>query len=251
MGGARPPLLHVAIREAEARPFEVLMQFLYTDKIKYPRKGALGVGTGWTGAQPEAWRPPPLMSTGVVELPDDPDPHSSERSPGPCAPLRPAPHLLPLSITLRFRELLDAGHVEDVLLIMDVYKLALSFQLCRLEQLCRQYIEASVDLQNVLVVCESATRLQLGQLKVRAGVHGPPRLPQAPVPCCQHQPQAGKLLPLPCCYQPAPQAANSRHRAPIPRCQTLPQAADPCHKPPVPCPCPSPPAQAAAPSAKA
>ncbi|XP_038201003.1 leucine-zipper-like transcriptional regulator 1 isoform X1 [Arvicola amphibius] len=95
LGRARPPLLRVAIREAEARPFEVLMQFLYTDKIKYPRK----------------------------------------------------------------------GHVEDVLLIMDVYKLALSFQLCRLEQLCRQYIEASVDLQNVLVVCESAARLQLGQLK--------------------------------------------------------------------------------------
>lgn len=95
VGRARPPLLRVAIREAEARPFEVLMQFLYTDKIKYPRK----------------------------------------------------------------------GHVEDVLLIMDVYKLALSFQLCRLEQLCRQYIEASVDLQNVLAVCECAARLQLGQLK--------------------------------------------------------------------------------------
>lgn len=63
--------------------------------------------------------------------------------------------------------LLGAGHVEDVLLIVDVYKLALSFQLSRLEQLCRQYIEASVDLQNVLIVCESATRLQLGQLKVR------------------------------------------------------------------------------------
>lgn len=94
-GSVQLPLLRVAIREAEARPFEVLMQFLYTDKIRYPRK----------------------------------------------------------------------GHVEDVLLIMDVYKLALSFQLCRLEQLCRQYIEASVDLQNVLVVCESAARLQLGQLK--------------------------------------------------------------------------------------
>lgn len=53
---------------------------------------------------------------------------------------------------------------------MDVYKLALSFQLCRLEQLCRQYIEASVDLQNVLVVCESAAKLQLGQLKVQVGV---------------------------------------------------------------------------------
>lgn len=70
--------------------------------------------------------------------------------------------------------------MEDVLLIMDVYKLALSFQLCRLEQLCRQYIEASVDLQNVLVVCESAARLQLGQLKVH---RGPPRpLPPAPRP---------------------------------------------------------------------
>lgn len=33
------PLLEVPIREAEAQPFEVLMQFLYTDKIKYPRKG--------------------------------------------------------------------------------------------------------------------------------------------------------------------------------------------------------------------
>lgn len=44
--GARPPLLRVAIREAEARPFEVLMQFLYTDKIKYPRKGL-----SWQGAR--------------------------------------------------------------------------------------------------------------------------------------------------------------------------------------------------------
>ncbi|KAG8131914.1 hypothetical protein E2320_009808 [Naja naja] len=79
--GRLQPLLEVTIREAEAQPFEVLMQFLYTDKIKYPRK----------------------------------------------------------------------GHVQDVLLIMDVYKLALNFKLSRLEQLCVQYIEASVDLQNVLV----------------------------------------------------------------------------------------------------
>uniref|UniRef100_A0A4W3IJR7 Leucine zipper like post translational regulator 1 n=1 Tax=Callorhinchus milii TaxID=7868 RepID=A0A4W3IJR7_CALMI len=87
--------LEVVIREAEAQPFEILMQFLYTDKIKYPRK----------------------------------------------------------------------GHVQDVLLIMDVYKLALSFHLTRLEQLCLQYIEASVDLQNVLTVCENANKLQLDQLK--------------------------------------------------------------------------------------
>lgn len=59
------------------------------------------------------------------------------------------------------------GHVQDVLLIMDVYKLALSFQLSRLEQLCVQYIEASVDLQNVLSVCENANKLQLDELKVR------------------------------------------------------------------------------------
>nr|XP_056723471.1 leucine-zipper-like transcriptional regulator 1 isoform X1 [Euleptes europaea] len=89
------PPLEVTIREAEAQPFEVLMQFLYTDKIKYPRR----------------------------------------------------------------------GHVQDVLLIMDVYKLALHFKLSRLEQLCLQYIEASVDLQNVLVVCENASKLQLDQLK--------------------------------------------------------------------------------------
>lgn len=81
----------------------------------------------------------------------------------PCA--LPSPLWLPET-----RGLWGAGHVEDVLLIMDVYKLALSFQLCRLEQLCRQYIEASVDLQNVLVVCESAARLQLSQLKVWGGI---------------------------------------------------------------------------------
>lgn len=57
--------------------------------------------------------------------------------------------------------------MQDVLLIMDVYKLALSFKLSRLEQLCVQYIEASVDLQNVLSVCENANKLQLDQLKVK------------------------------------------------------------------------------------
>lgn len=67
---------------------------------------------------------------------------------------------------------------------MDVYKLALSFKLSRLEQLCVQYIEASVDLQNVLSVCENANKLQLDQLKVglrlrshasiRSGLYGCP-----------------------------------------------------------------------------
>lgn len=104
-------------------------------------------------------------------LPVGPDPHlSTEGALGPVLP--------PCPPSLRLKELLGAGHVEDVLLIMDVYKLALSFQLCRLEQLCRQYIEASVDLQNVLVVCESAARLQLSQLKVRCSLPCP--LLQAP-----------------------------------------------------------------------
>lgn len=35
------PMLEVCIREAEAQPFEVLMQFLYTDKIQYPRRGTV------------------------------------------------------------------------------------------------------------------------------------------------------------------------------------------------------------------
>lgn len=37
-------MLEVFIREAEAQPFEVLMQFLYTDKIQYPRRGTSPVG---------------------------------------------------------------------------------------------------------------------------------------------------------------------------------------------------------------
>lgn len=53
--GNRPsgsqPLLEVSIREAEAQPFEVLMQFLYTDKIQYPRRGSsllIRVVFGWS-----------------------------------------------------------------------------------------------------------------------------------------------------------------------------------------------------------
>lgn len=88
-------------------------------------------------------------------------------------PLYPALACLSTVTLLRqiigaFPLILNAGHVQDVLLIMDVYKLALSFKLSRLEQLCVQYIEASVDLQNVLSVCENANKLQLDQLKVRA-----------------------------------------------------------------------------------
>lgn len=118
----------MSIREAEAQPFEVLMQFLYTDKIQYPRRGAPQLGFS-------------LFFCHYIIAADN---------------------------KKAFCLVLNAGHVQDVLLIMDVYKLALSFKLSRLEQLCVQYIEASVDLQNVLSVCENANKLQLDQLKVRA-----------------------------------------------------------------------------------
>lgn len=131
--GNRPsgtqPLLEVSIREAEAQPFEVLMQFLYTDKIQYPRRGTTLLM---------------LLTFGCYQ--------SCCKREGKC---------LFLCVSVY------TGHVQDVLLIMDVYKLALSFKLSRLEQLCVQYIEASVDLQNVLSVCENANKLQLDQLKVR------------------------------------------------------------------------------------
>lgn len=131
--GNRPsgtqPLLEVSIREAEAQPFEVLMQFLYTDKIQYPRRGTTVLM---------------LLTFGCYQ--------SCCKREGKC---------LFVCVSVY------TGHVQDVLLIMDVYKLALSFKLSRLEQLCVQYIEASVDLQNVLSVCENANKLQLDQLKVR------------------------------------------------------------------------------------
>lgn len=63
MGRARPPLLRVAIREAEARPFEVLMQFLYTDKIKYPRKGLPGIWVMCTTVGAWAAEPEVLLAS--------------------------------------------------------------------------------------------------------------------------------------------------------------------------------------------
>lgn len=103
------------------------MQFLYTDKIQYPRRG-------------------------TSQFMDS---------------LFLSHHVIPAEKKHVFSLFFYVGHVQDVLLIMDVYKLALSFKLSRLEQLCVQYIEASVDLQNVLSVCENANKLQLDQLKVR------------------------------------------------------------------------------------
>lgn len=135
---ASRPMLEVSIREAEAQPFEVLMQFLYTDKIQYPRRGTA------------------LFTLALIS----PQASATDCSCSNLQQRRTTDDFLFLS------SLTSKGHVQDVLLIMDVYKLALSFKLSRLEQLCVQYIEASVDLQNVLSVCENANKLQLDQLKV-------------------------------------------------------------------------------------
>ncbi|XP_033108495.1 leucine-zipper-like transcriptional regulator 1 [Anneissia japonica] len=52
-----------------------------------------------------------------------------------------------------------------VLLIMDVYKLALEFSLPRLEQMCVQYLEVSIGLDNVLSVLQYSHELQLDYIK--------------------------------------------------------------------------------------
>uniref|UniRef100_UPI00358FA4E7 leucine-zipper-like transcriptional regulator 1 n=1 Tax=Myxine glutinosa TaxID=7769 RepID=UPI00358FA4E7 len=91
----RPPAIRVVIREAQLQPFEMLLQFLYTDRISHPRK----------------------------------------------------------------------GYVEDVLLMSEVYRLALRFGLARLEQLSLQSLHVSVGLSNVLAVLANACRLRLDLLK--------------------------------------------------------------------------------------
>ncbi|XP_060568676.1 leucine-zipper-like transcriptional regulator 1 [Ruditapes philippinarum] len=54
---------------------------------------------------------------------------------------------------------------EVTLLMMDVYRLALQFHMRRLEQLCVQYLEASIGHNNVLVALQNAARLKLDFLK--------------------------------------------------------------------------------------
>jgi len=54
---------------------------------------------------------------------------------------------------------------EQMLLMMDVYKLSLLLKIKRLEMLCVQYIQASINEENVLLVLENACELRLGSLK--------------------------------------------------------------------------------------
>ena len=54
---------------------------------------------------------------------------------------------------------------EQMLLMMDVYKLSLLLKIKRLEMLCVQYIQASINEENVLLVLENACELRLVSLK--------------------------------------------------------------------------------------
>lgn len=52
-----------------------------------------------------------------------------------------------------------------VLLMMDVYRLAVQFHMRRLEQLCVQYLEATISLRNVLEALHNASHLRLDFIK--------------------------------------------------------------------------------------
>lgn len=52
-----------------------------------------------------------------------------------------------------------------VLLMMDVYRLAVQFDMARLEHLCVQYLNATICLKNVLVALHNANNLQLDFIK--------------------------------------------------------------------------------------
>lgn len=54
-----------------------------------------------------------------------------------------------------------------VLLMMDVYTLAVRFQMKRLEQLCVQYLNAAITHKNVLVALQNAHQMKLDFIKVK------------------------------------------------------------------------------------
>lgn len=65
----------------------------------------------------------------------------------------------------------SSSNVEDpqsnriVLLMMDVYRLAVQFNMERLEQLCVNYLEATINHANVLVALHNAVHLKLFFIK--------------------------------------------------------------------------------------
>ncbi|CAH1786003.1 unnamed protein product [Owenia fusiformis] len=59
----------------------------------------------------------------------------------------------------------DTGNNDVILLMMDVYRLALQFRMVRLELLCVQYLEACIGHRNVLVALSNAAKLKLDFLR--------------------------------------------------------------------------------------
>jgi N-acetylneuraminic acid mutarotase len=60
---------------------------------------------------------------------------------------------------------LHSDSANQVLLMIDLYKFSLLLETRRLELLCMQYLEASVNENNVLLVLETASELNLSRLK--------------------------------------------------------------------------------------
>lgn len=54
---------------------------------------------------------------------------------------------------------------EVILLMMDVYRLSIKFQMGRLEQLCIQYLESCINHKNVLVALRNSANLSLDSIK--------------------------------------------------------------------------------------
>lgn len=75
-------------------------------------------------------------------------------------------HALYFMYTDRIHPSLETySHVKPVLLMMELYKFSLLLETKKLELLCIQYLESSVDEQNVLLILKNASELNLSHLK--------------------------------------------------------------------------------------
>lgn len=110
------PMLQVRLKDAVPEAFELVLTYIYTDRIDPTKK------SGWV---------PRDFSHDQMENPLGKDMLSN----------------------------------RIVLLMMDVYRLAVQFHMKRLEQLCVQYLEAAINHRNVLVALQNASGLKLDFIK--------------------------------------------------------------------------------------
>ncbi|XP_023228319.1 leucine-zipper-like transcriptional regulator 1 [Centruroides sculpturatus] len=111
-----PPMLQVRLKDAVPEAFELVLTYIYTDRIDPTKK------SGW--------------------VPRDFSHDQIENTLGK-----------------------DMLSNRIVLLMMDVYRLAVQFHMKRLEQLCVQYLEAAINHRNVLVALQNASGLKLDFIK--------------------------------------------------------------------------------------